>query len=123
MKTEIIDGMDVYAVKDTATKLIDQVRSGKGPVLLECNTYRYYGHSKSDTRPYRTREEEAEWRERDCIDRLAKRLIDARSDYSSPGRNDARGSAQANRGLPQLGQRLRENQPRGSREVRICVMG
>ncbi|MHB9036328.1 MAG: thiamine pyrophosphate-dependent dehydrogenase E1 component subunit alpha [Armatimonadota bacterium] len=77
MKTEIVDGMDVYAVKDAATKLIDHVRSGKGPVLLECNTYRYYGHSKSDTRPYRTREEEAEWRSRDCIDSLAKKLVDA----------------------------------------------
>jgi pyruvate dehydrogenase E1 component alpha subunit len=69
--------MDVYAVKNAATRLIDHVRARKGPVLLECNTYRYYGHSKSDTRPYRTREEEAEWRERDCIDSLAKQLVDA----------------------------------------------
>jgi len=77
MKTEIADGMDVYAVKESAEKLIDFVRSGKGPALLEANTYRYYGHSKSDTRPYRTREEEAEWHARDCIDNLAKKLIDA----------------------------------------------
>jgi TPP-dependent pyruvate/acetoin dehydrogenase alpha subunit len=46
--------------------------------LLECNTYRYYGHSKSDTRPYRTREEEAEWRLRDCIDSLAAKLSKAK---------------------------------------------
>ena len=54
MKTEIVDGMDVYAVKTCVARQIEHVRSGKGPVLVECNTYRYYGHSKSDTRPYRT---------------------------------------------------------------------
>ena len=79
MKTKIVDGMDVYAVKNAAVELIDGVRSGKGPALLECNTYRYYGHSKSDTRPYRTREEEAEWRSRDCIDSMAKKLVDAKA--------------------------------------------
>ncbi len=77
MKGDSVDGMDVYAVKNAAKNLADYVRSGEGPAFLECNTYRYYGHSKSDTRPYRTREEEAEWRSRDCIETLAKKLIDA----------------------------------------------
>jgi TPP-dependent pyruvate/acetoin dehydrogenase alpha subunit len=77
MRSMIVDGMDVYAVRDAAKTLIDKtVRAGKGPALLECNTYRYYGHSKSDTRPYRTREEEAKWRERDCIEQHARRMID-----------------------------------------------
>ncbi len=76
METVIVDGMDVYAVRDEAKKLLDRTRSGGGPALLECNTYRYYGHSKSDTRPYRTREEEADWRSRDCIDSQAARLIE-----------------------------------------------
>lgn len=78
MKSVIIDGMDVYKVKDTAVELIDGIRAGEGPALMECNTYRYYGHSKSDTRPYRTREEEAEWRARDCIDTLAGKLVKMR---------------------------------------------
>ena len=72
-----VDGMDVYTVRDAAKKLIKKVRSGRGPALLECNTYRYYGHSKSDPRLYRTREEEAEWRARDCIDTLTTKLLDA----------------------------------------------
>lgn len=77
METVIVDGMDVYAVRDGARKLMERSRNGGGPSLLECNTYRYYGHSKSDTRPYRTREEEAEWRTRDCIDRQARMMIEA----------------------------------------------
>ena len=77
MESVVVDGMDVYAVRDAARRLVDRARSGGGPSLLECNTYRYYGHSKSDTRPYRTREEEAEWRRRDCIDNLAARLVKA----------------------------------------------
>ena len=77
MKSATVDGMDLYAVKDAAKEFVDYVRGGNGPALLECNTYRYYGHSKSDTRPYRTKEEEAEWRSRDCIDQQARRMIDA----------------------------------------------
>ncbi|MGB9619068.1 MAG: thiamine pyrophosphate-dependent dehydrogenase E1 component subunit alpha, partial [Armatimonadota bacterium] len=77
MESVTVDGMDVYAVRDEARRLIARARSGGGPSLLECNTYRYYGHAKSDTRPYRTREEEAEWRRRDCIDSLAARMLEA----------------------------------------------
>ena len=40
---------------------------GEGPTLLECKTYRFTGHSRSDARGYRTREEEAEWAERDPL--------------------------------------------------------
>ncbi len=78
MHTRIIDGMDVYTVRDAAREMIDYVRGGNGPALLECNTYRYYGHSKSDNRPYRTREEEAEWRSRDAIDTFAAKLVAAK---------------------------------------------
>ena len=46
-------------------------RKGDGPTLIECKTYRWYGHSSSDQRVYRTREEEAEWKERDPITVLA----------------------------------------------------
>ena len=49
-------------------------REGKGPYLLELDTYRYYGHSLSDPRnEYRTREEEAAWKEVDPIDTFAQR--------------------------------------------------
>jgi hypothetical protein len=46
---------------------VDRARHGEGPTLIECKTYRWYGHSHSDPRAYRTREEEAEWKKRDPI--------------------------------------------------------
>jgi TPP-dependent pyruvate/acetoin dehydrogenase alpha subunit len=71
---EIVDGMDVLAVRDAGGRAIAAARAGKGPVLLECKTYRFVGHSRSDARGYRTKEEEAEWRERDPIVRLRAQL-------------------------------------------------
>ncbi|OGV72825.1 MAG: hypothetical protein A3K19_28530 [Lentisphaerae bacterium RIFOXYB12_FULL_65_16] len=67
MRGETCDGMDVLEVRRHASELIDHVRSGKGPALLELLTYRFCGHSKNDARVYRTREEEAQWAERDCL--------------------------------------------------------
>ncbi len=65
-----VDGNDVPAVMDAMAKAADIARSGGGPSLLELATYRWLGHSKSDTRNYRTREEEAEWMERCPIARF-----------------------------------------------------
>lgn len=65
------DGMDVLAVREHTARMIEHVRSGAGPALLELHTYRYCGHSKNDARLYRTREEEAEWHGRDCLDHTA----------------------------------------------------
>jgi len=64
---EVVDGMDVLAVRQAVSKAVERARSGQGPSLIECKTYRYYGHSHSDPRAYRTKEEEAAWRERDPI--------------------------------------------------------
>ncbi len=71
----ICDGMDVMEVKKTVREAIDRARKGEGPTLVECKTYRWYGHSSSDQRVYRTREEEAEWKERDPITVLGNRLL------------------------------------------------
>ncbi len=71
-----IDGMDVIAVYDAATEMVARARAGEGPGFLVCETYRYLGHGMSDRdRAYRTREEEAEWRKNDPIDRLARQLL------------------------------------------------
>ena len=52
-----VNGMDVLEVRQAAEVAFDYVRAGNGPVLMECNTYRYRGHSMSDPAKYRTREE------------------------------------------------------------------
>ncbi|MBV9471034.1 MAG: thiamine pyrophosphate-dependent dehydrogenase E1 component subunit alpha [Abitibacteriaceae bacterium] len=67
---EVVDGTDFFAVRAAGERAVQRARQGEGPTLLEMQTYRYYGHSKSDKREYRTREEEAEWQSRDCIEKL-----------------------------------------------------
>lgn len=71
----VVDGMDVEAVYQAAGEAIARARSGGGPTLIECKTYRFVGHSRSDPRTYRSKEEEAEWQARDPIPNTAQRLI------------------------------------------------
>jgi len=72
---EIVDGMDVIAVREAVKRAAERARRGEGPTLIECKTYRFYGHSRSDARVYRTREEEKFWRERDPILRFRRNLV------------------------------------------------
>jgi TPP-dependent pyruvate/acetoin dehydrogenase alpha subunit len=75
IRSEIVDGMDVLAVYKSGGEAITAARKGEGPILLECKTYRFTGHSRSDARGYRTKEEENFWKERDPIPRLRHALI------------------------------------------------
>jgi TPP-dependent pyruvate/acetoin dehydrogenase alpha subunit len=68
MRKDIIDGQDVVTVHDTVTKYARMARDGEGPTFIECKTYRYQGHSRSDPKAYRSRDEEKKWRDRDPID-------------------------------------------------------
>jgi TPP-dependent pyruvate/acetoin dehydrogenase alpha subunit len=64
---EQVDGNDVRAVEAAARGAIERARSGAGPTLLECLTYRFVGHSRSDPGLYRKPGELERWRERDPL--------------------------------------------------------
>lgn len=66
----ICDGYDVIDVMDTVSDAIDHARSGKGPALVECRTYRWSGHSGNDKNVYRPQNEILRFRQNDPIKRL-----------------------------------------------------
>lgn len=76
MPGEPVDGMDVEAVHTAIEKAAKWCRDGKGPYLLEMETYRFKGHSMSDPRKYRTKDEEAEYQEEDPINKVLKTIMD-----------------------------------------------
>jgi acetoin:2,6-dichlorophenolindophenol oxidoreductase subunit alpha len=71
-----VDGNDLWAVRDAADEAVARARGGDGPTLLECRTYRHFGHSKSDPAPYRSKEEVESWFERDPLKLTRTRLRD-----------------------------------------------
>ena len=72
-----MDGMDVMAVRRVVGEAVERARQGGGATLIEAKTYRYYGHSRSDPRAYRSKEEEQSWHDRDAIETFAKRLVES----------------------------------------------
>ena len=75
MEGQRVDGMDVLAVFDATRAALRHVRGGNGPYLLECDTYRYRGHSMADPGAYRSAVEVAELRARDPIANLQARAL------------------------------------------------
>ena len=71
----IVDGQDTVAVFLAVRKAIERARKQNEMMMVECKTYRWYGHSRSDPRAYRTKAEEKAWHERDPITVLRNRLI------------------------------------------------
>jgi acetoin:2,6-dichlorophenolindophenol oxidoreductase subunit alpha len=73
-----IDGNDIIEVINATYDAVERARNGEGPTLIESLTYRWKGHSKSDAKKYRTREEEEMWREtKDPIALAKERFIKA----------------------------------------------
>ena len=78
MHAEVVNGMNVMAVRDAVRRAAAGCREGHGPYLVEVDTYRYYGHSLSDPRnEYRTREEEEAWKAVDPISLYTRDILDA----------------------------------------------
>ncbi len=76
MHAEVVNGMDVLACMDAMRRAAEICRRGDGPVVLEFDTYRNYGHSLGDPRhEYRTKEEEAVWKSLDPLAGLEKELL------------------------------------------------
>ena len=69
-----VDGNDVVAVYRVAQEAIHRARTGGGPTLIECKTYRWYGHSEIDPAKYRSAEEVEEWKAKDPIPRMEEYL-------------------------------------------------
>jgi TPP-dependent pyruvate/acetoin dehydrogenase alpha subunit len=76
LEPNVVDGNDVRAVQAAAAKAVEQARSGGGPSLLECQTYRHHGHSRSDPATYRPSEEVELWMARDPIGIERSRLLE-----------------------------------------------
>jgi len=72
----VVDGMDVVAVHEVVSEAVARARRGEGPSLIEAKTYRFRGHFEGDPAFYRPQEEVEEWKKRDPLLLLTKRLTD-----------------------------------------------
>ena len=70
------DGMDVLDTHAVLAEAVERVRTERRPLLVEAVTYRFRGHSMADPEQYRTKEEVAQWRERDPIASFGARLLE-----------------------------------------------
>jgi acetoin:2,6-dichlorophenolindophenol oxidoreductase subunit alpha len=80
-----VDGQDVRAVNEVASRLVNRARSGGGPAFLQCDTYRYSGHHVGDINRdyYRSKQEEQHWKtDRDPINILSQWLLE--EGYAQP---------------------------------------
>jgi len=75
MPSEAVDGMNPESVHEAMEKALAHARSGKGPYFLELKTYRYRGHSVSDPAKYRSKDEVAEYKERDPLTLIENKLL------------------------------------------------
>jgi len=72
MPAETVDGMRPESVSEAIAKAVERAREGEGPTLLDIRTYRYKGHSMSDPQKYRTKDEVAEYIQKDPIEHCLK---------------------------------------------------
>jgi pyruvate dehydrogenase E1 component alpha subunit len=73
---EVVDGNDVVAVEEAVGRLAARARAGDGPAVLEAETYRHFGHSRTDPGTYRPAEEVERWLKHDPLDLARGRLAE-----------------------------------------------
>jgi acetoin:2,6-dichlorophenolindophenol oxidoreductase subunit alpha len=104
LPAEVIDGNDVVVVADAVGRAADRARSGGGPTVLEAQTYRHFGHSRTDPATYRPEGELEDWLSRDPLAVAAARLngmgvlreeVDAAADRAEKTVADAVAAARA----------------------------
>ncbi len=72
----VVDGNDVEAVHRTALDAAERCRAGRGPVVIEAETYRWHGHYEGDAQPYKPEDESTSWRARDPLVRAGRLLVE-----------------------------------------------
>jgi pyruvate dehydrogenase E1 component alpha subunit len=76
MKSEVINGMDVFTVYERMKAIAEDIREHSNPWFIEIRTYRYRGHSMSDPMKYRTKEELEEYQKLDPVERIKSYILD-----------------------------------------------
>jgi TPP-dependent pyruvate/acetoin dehydrogenase alpha subunit len=99
MQSQVVDGNDLWAVREAAVEAVSRARGGAGPTLLECQTYRHYGHSKSDPAKYRPPDEVERWLARDPLDLARARLLEMGLSEEELDEKDAEIEAQMDRAV------------------------
>jgi pyruvate dehydrogenase E1 component alpha subunit len=84
MPSAVVDGMDVVAVRETIAAAVERARTGGGPTFVEAKTYRFAGHSRADTAPYRPEGELEKWQQRDPV-KLAREALVANGQLDAAG--------------------------------------
>ncbi len=74
--SEVVDGMDVLAVREATVEAVERARAGQGAAMIECVTYRYRGHHVGDPGlAYRSKEEIDEWIAKDPVEGWKRRML------------------------------------------------
>ena len=71
-----VDGNDVLAVYEAVGEAVARARKGEGPTMIECETWRWHGHTEGDPQAYKSKEESEEWMKKDPIPRFREKLIE-----------------------------------------------
>ena len=76
MPSRVADGTDPLAVYEAASELVEYIRAGNGPAVLECKMCRMRGHFEGDQQKYRDLSVVEQWKDQDCVAKMEKYLVE-----------------------------------------------